>query len=47
MSEAAIDPSRHFAAVNYCAAKCLLNHLVGNGEDALAHTAEQKLLRLM
>lgn len=29
----AIDPDRHFAAVNYRSAKALLDHFIGNGEQ--------------
>jgi hypothetical protein len=37
------DPDRHFAAVNYCSAKALLDHFIGNGEQSRRYGKAERL----
>ncbi len=37
------DPDRHFAAVNYCSAKALLDHFIGNGEQSWRYGKAERL----
>ncbi len=43
---AANDPKRTFATVNYCIAKGLFDHLVGDGEHVLRHFDAKRSRRL-
>ena len=42
----AFDPKRTFATVNYCIAKGLFDHLVGDGEHVLRHFDAKRSRRL-